>query len=315
MEVEKMITVDDFVSINVSHKMQLKAADYAGCSIHYTYDRMRDHNLLKRLHHIVVGILIEEAFSSWLKSNNVDYAVSGQTHWRKRDSAEFIIRDKLVDVKGAHVYPYSDRRFPQWLLPVDGLVPVDQCADETIYVQAALVAPPKPSRTSPLFIALPPRGWAKQWSRGSQLRLDHSMSSPNDHHLILAGESDRVGKTSTITDYWEHISLENSSSVTDQVFCSLQYLMLAEGFPTSLRVSIEEAQERKVMWSLTSDQWYNLGFESPTVYLLGWGVGNDYKRGKMLPRYSKHQIYYKTRTNNFSVPLSQLNPMNKLLDL
>src|SRR5207245_2358813 len=99
------VAAGDIVSVTPSKEMLERAVEYAGRSIHYTYDRMGYGSVRRRLVRVAVGIVIEEAFERYLVDRGIPFAKSGRTHWRLVDNAEFQTRGMRLDVKGYHVYP------------------------------------------------------------------------------------------------------------------------------------------------------------------------------------------------------------------
>ena len=309
-----MICITDFITIEPSSEILLKAIDYGGRSIHFTYDRMAYGSLLEnRIIRIVVGIVVERAFEDYLREQKINFDISGRTHWRIKDSAEFIINEQKIDIKGYHVYPRPERHFPQWFLPVEGLVPYDQLLKPNspdIFVQAFLVSPQINRSSKHNHIVVFSRSWSNRWREARRIEI----SADNPVKITLHGEGvEGIGKSKYNRCDTSETFLINPGkiSISSTKFSSLQYLSLDGGIKNNVSVKIEN----NGVTNFSQEDWIDVWLDKPAITFAAWGTKEDYKKGQVILPKSQTTLYSGgTRTKNFGQKISNLRPIKELWD-
>lgn len=309
-----MISIDDFVLVHPTGEIQRAAIDYAGRSLHYTYDRMgygpeaRD-----RLIRIAVGIVIEQAFEAYLRQQGIVFDTIGRTHWRSTDKAEFVINDQRIDIKGYHVYPRPGRIFPHWFLDAEGLVPYGQLKGTNapdIYLQAFLVAPQLNSSDQHLFVGVFPKGWCERWREARPVVVRSTAGIQGPVEFVVAGEGpEGVGHPCNFrADTQETFVLSGGSAESQARFSSLQYVAAKRRPQGEVLVSVDRGNTTQIR------EWHDVWFQEPQVYFTGWAAKRDYERsGVYLPKGANTKVYDRTRTGNVLIPIRDLRSLFDLL--
>ena len=295
-----MIQLDDLVQVEVTAAMQRRAITYALRSIHYTYNRMGYADIGRRLPRIVAGIIAEEAVEAYFDRMQFAYEKSGRTHWRKIDVAEFLIGGKRADLKSYHVYPTPKRPIPQWLLEVEGLVPVDQLqrqSQDHVSIQAFLISP-QVNRSATHSYA---QALSKEWADGIeelQLVKIGGLAESGVSRIHLLGEDDEG-------DAQWSISASDSTEIKPR---SIQ-AMLAPAIPES-SITLDAGS---AVCELKPTGWHDLWMDNPDVWLAGWATRDEYLAGEQVPRGAKTAVYTQgTRTENRCLMVPALQPMSLL---
>lgn len=305
-----MVDLNDFITLTPNDQTQLKAINYAARSYYYTYNRMGydKSDLRKRILHIAVGIIIEQAFEKYLQTRSVIYDMSGRTHWRISDVGEFTARNKRIDVKGAHVYPYQDRQFPGWFLDVEGLVPADQVEKSSapdVYVQAFLVAQPVNISSAGKYIALMPQAWA---GIGRPRRISFALAG-DCSSLEFAGETVSRNASGGLSPPQDTSELVQSGDYqSSQQWVSVQYVTSSIVPKCDIIISTTGGEK----YVIRPGNWIDLWLDRPKVYLAGWGSVNDYREARLIPPGTPHRIYQRTRTANYGIPIRNLQSLSEL---
>lgn len=297
--------------------MQRQAIDYAGRSLHYTYNRMDYDKTHSRLIRIAVGVAIEKSLESYLRGQKIPFSACGRTHWRLKDVAEFVIKDQNVDIKGYHVYPKTGRNFPEWFLNAEGLVPQDQLyrsGSPQIYLQAFLVAPRHNESQQHRYVGIFPRGWSRRWPEARIIHLALAGKQKRPFDLTLCGEDVHVvGQPDSANgDIQETILVSpgKDSTPSQTPFSSLQYAATASLPECDVLVTVDRGKTH----TLHTQDWFDLWLQQPCVYFTAWGSKQDYREtGKHLPKGTKTQVYFSTRTPNRSILIRNLRPISELL--
>lgn len=313
-----MSTLNDIVEILPTDAMQTSAIDYAGRSINYTYDRMGySGRIQSRLIRIVVGLINEQVIQAYLDEHHVVYGLTGRTHWRLKDKAEFIVGGRPVDIKGYHVYPAAGRQFPSWFLETETMVPVDQLrrapANE-VYLQVFLVAPQVNRSNAHQFIAIFPIQHSQRWRGPSRVDVEIKQTRAGDITLDLFGENGLAcGQAEHVShDYFESMVCRGDQGTISSVgeFSSLQYARLNQKPQNDIVIRHGAGQEH----TIRSEDWCDLFLDTPSVYLAGWANHHDFVNGTVIPVGTRTRVYTMgTRTPNRSLLVSQLQPISSLL--
>ncbi|WP_102029165.1 hypothetical protein [Salirhabdus sp. Marseille-P4669] len=307
-----MVTVNDFVPIRVTTSMQDAAIEYAGRSLNYTYNRMNYSQARQRLRRIAVGIIMEKAFETYLINSGIPFTTQGRTHWRNPDVAEFYINNRIVDIKGYHVYPNQNRNFPHWFLNVEGLVPYGQLKKingPDTFVQAFLVSPYANNSNQKRFIVTLPKNWTDRWKNVSNVGIQTQPGNFQGITLTMHGEDANIVGTNA-NDLSESFILGNGQKqyLSTNVFSSLQYLN-TDARPThDIILSVNGLKH-----VVKCDHWFDMWLEKPEVTFASWGDRSTYLSGTYLPDGTITQVYTNgTRTKNMSVIVNALNPIREL---
>jgi hypothetical protein len=318
LDINEMVGQEDFVVVDIQSEALLRAIDYAGRSIHFTYDRMQyAGRLSSRLIRIVVGIAIEQAFETYLQKQGVAYGTGGRTHWRTLDTAEFTIDVRRIDIKGYHVYPGSGRIFPHWFLDVEALVPQDQIKRQTApdaYLQAFLVSPQQNHSARRCYTAIFPRPWANRWREPRPVYLTAGKTQSQPVAITLYGEGPDVAGEDRYAhgDVQEEMWLPPAQTIRSHMaFCSLQQITCPAQPAPDLQVQIA-ANGAHIFQSA---DWSDLWLDKPQVTFAAWGSKEDYRSGEPLPRGTRTRLYTGgTRTPNFSRLIRELRPVATLIE-
>ncbi len=309
-----MANVGDFIVLNPTPNMQRMAIDYACRSRYYTFDRMNygSRAMRSRLIRIAAGIQTELCFEDYLRNARIQFDITGRTHWRLRDSAEFNIRNNRVDIKGYHVYPNEQRQFPDWIADAEGLVPVDQlnrANSPNIYIQAFFVSPQMNIGNEHLYVSLFPEGYSRRWTEARSFTVRNH--AEETIYLEVGGETEEgVGISETVDcDQLQNIEVQEGRVHAAQNYSSLQYVLTQTLPKAEVSFSIDEGNTR----TITPNDWIDLRLTDPTIYYAGWGTSSEYSEGEILPVGSKTRVYDGTRTRNYSVGINNLRPLRDLL--
>lgn len=308
-----MISVNDFITLNVSDQTLSEAINYACRSIHFTYDRMNyGSQLYSRLLRVVVGISIEKTFEEFLTANRANYSTEGRTHWRVKDKAEFIVETMRVDIKGYHVYPTNSRHFPDWFMDVEGLVPKDQLLkpeSPDAYLQAFLVSPQVNHSKSHQYVTIFPKIWANRWREPRQVIVDCS----DRVDISVYGESQEAFQRPNTENYdvMESFSLLGTPVDSINKFCSLEYATIQTIPQHPLTVQIFDDGNCQ----FSPSGWIELWLQDPKVTFTGWGLKQDYNSGQIIPLNAHTKIYTGgTRTVNYARLIRDLRPLKDLIN-
>lgn len=304
-----MVRLSDIVSLTPTAAAQRRGIDYAGRSIHYTYDRMHyGRRLRSRLLRIVVGIVIEHAFESYLRSRGRSYHLRGRTHWRSTDRAEFAISGRgNVDIKGCHVYPYRGRNFPDWFLNAEGLVPCGQLKNSRVdaYVQAYLVADRHNHSGTHYHLGVLPEAWGTPQALSGPVEV--VLQRPATHALRI----DLAGEGAGGRDIRERLVVHTGSTRgrSESSFTSLQYV--GSPAPPACNVRVTE-NGSGTSCPLSKAHFHDIWLDSPAVYFAAWGTKQQFEGGTYVERGSRTRVYRRTRTANRSVTIKDLQPLSTL---
>lgn len=310
------LTIADIVALSPQADTQASAIDYAGRSLHFTYNRMQYRDVGNRLIRITVGLMTEMAFESFLIKAGKQVDKRGRTHWREIDRCEFRLGGLKTDVKGYHVYPAAGRPFPQWILDCEALVPVDQLHSHDapdIYCQAFLVAPQRNVSAQHRYVAVLPADWCNVWQHAERIQLCALDANAAPVRLTVCGEQ-IIADASLVrqrVDASEVLSVDAGTPMTTtaSAYCSLQYCWL-DRIPTGA-MGINAGPARRHI--IQTDAWHDLWLDHPKVYLAGWQNKNAFSQATILDIGSRTQVYTGgTRTRNYCLPMRALRAVSRL---
>jgi hypothetical protein len=311
----RILTIDDIVALSPQDATQASAMDYAGRSLHFTYNRMQYGDAAKRLIRITVGVMIEMAFESFLVKAGKLFDKRGRTHWREKDQAEFHIHGQKTDVKGYHVYPSNERQFPHWILACEALVPVDQLHRHDapdIYCQAFLVASQRNTSAQHRYVAVLPADWCNVWHHATPIHIGMLEAQAESLHVHLCGElMVDAGQVPQQVDVSEALSVGAGAPVaaTAAAFCSLQYIWTDQMPAAPMQVAAGPSRRHIIQ----AHEWHDLWLDHPKVYLAGWQDKKAFSQATILEAGSRTHVYTGgTRTRNHCLPIRALHPIASL---
>lgn len=320
-----MVTTSDFITIPFTPDMTQVGIKYACQSLPYTYNRMGG-NRFKRLRRIVAGKAVELAFKRHLNNAEIPHDMLGSTPFTDPDHYDIAIGGRRCDIK-SFMLTHKKRireiyKEPQRLLEAQALVPVDQMKseqliDKDIYIFAFLTALLTPNQEAvkkalaagqPIYmIHALPKKWARpdEWCSLGELAVKSNMASPIKLEL---GGQDKVHKFRT-----EHLILNPQIRVTaKQKFATLSYLY-TPNFPDGMvGVHSSTLDDTYLVEPL---EWHNIWVYGMEIVFGGFITRGEFRQNATrLPVGSRVFQYARTRTENLSVPIQELHPLNELFE-
>ena len=320
-----MLTEKDFVTISYTPDMTQVGIQYARKSLPYTYDRMGG-NRFKRLRRIVAGKAVELAFKRHLNDAEIPHDMLGSTPFTDPDHYDIAIGGRRCDIK-SFMLTYKKRihevrKEPQRLLNAQALVPIDQMknehlTDDDIYVFAFLTALLTPNQDAlkkavaagqPIYmIHALPKKWARpdQWSSLGELAVKSNMA--NSLKLELGGQGAEHKFQS------EHLMLHPQTRVAaKQRFSTLSYLYTPNFPDGTIGLHSSTMDETYLVDPL---DWSNIWVYGMDIIFGGYITRGEFrKNATRLSVGSRVFQYARTRTENFTLPILDLHPLNELFE-
>ena len=320
-----MIKTSDFITLKYTPDLTRAGIAYACRSLPYTYDRMGG-SLFNRLRRIVAGVAVELAFRRHLNNTEVPHDSLGATPFTNPDRYDIAIGGRRCDIK-SFMIAHKDRirlirQEPHQLLAAQALVPVDQIAsdhliDDDLYVFAFLTTLITPNHQSlqqaldanqPVYLihALP-KAWSRPEPWGSFGTLVLKSDSSQAVKLELGGQ-DADHKFLT-----EQIILNpRERSKTRQEFYTLSYLYTPRLPDGILGVHCPKLKDTQLIKPIT---WGNIWVYGLEIIFTGYITRGEFRKKTIrLPEGSRVLQYSRTRTENFTLPISDLYPLKDLFD-
>ena len=320
-----MISSSDLITLPYTPDLTRAGIDYACRSLHYTYDRMGG-SPFDRLRRIAAGVAVEIAFRRLLSERCIPYDTQGNTPFTDPDRYDICIGGRRCDIKSFQIFKKDEirkiRKNPDYLMGATALVPLDQLEagrmqSSDLYIFAFITALVTHSRGEldkamaagqPVYMLHPlPANWAqpKRWESLGKLALKSEASSPLSLEIGGQGVDRRFQR--------EQITLSPQSPVQARGdFYTLAYLHASER-PDG-RLSLIGPRYRHVYTIVPAD-WDNIWVYGMEIILAGYMTCGEYRRkAQPLPAGNRVLQYARTRTANMSLPLSELRPLDDLLD-
>jgi len=320
-----MIAVSDFLRIPFTHDLTEGGIAYANRSLPHTYDRMGG-SPPDRLRRIVAGVAVELAFRRYLVRQNIPFDIKGATPFTDPDHYDVSLGGHRCDIK-SFLISHRDqinrlRTNPELILKAQALVPLDQYSadghsDGDLYIFAFLTG----------LIASAPGDLQKAVAANQPTYLIHTMpkswirpqSWVSLGPLALKSESDRT------------LNLEIGGQDASRVFtmCRLALppltrLVVREDFHSLAYIHIESkptarlgiySPTRQETYLVEPGAWSNIWVYGIDIFLTGWIVRAEFRRRAALIHEGSRVFQYdQTRTKNLAVPVSDLKPMDELLE-
>jgi len=320
-----MITEKDFITLPYTPDMTQAGIKYARKSLAYTYDRMGG-NRFKRLRRIVAGKAVELAFKRHLNNAEIPHDMLGSTPFTDPDHYDIAIGGRRCDIKSfmlTHKKRIREvRKAPQRLLGAQALVPVDQIksdqlTDDDIYVFAFLTALLTPNQDAlikavaagqPIYmIHTLPKKWARPDSWGSLGELAVKSNMANSLKLEFGGQGAEHKFQS------EHLMLHPQTRMAaKQQFSALSYLY-TPNFPDGtigLHSSVIDD-----IYLVDPLDWNNIWVYGMEIIFGGYITRGEFRQNATrLSVGSRVFQYARTRTENFTLPIQELHPLNELFE-
>ncbi|MEA3349729.1 MAG: hypothetical protein U9Q82_03825 [Chloroflexota bacterium] len=320
-----MITPADFITVPYTPDMTRGGIAYACKSLHYTYNRMGS-SAFKRLRRIAAGIAVELAFRRYLTQERIPHGNLGATPFTDPDKYDIEIGGRRCDIK-SFIFSYKKRirlihNEPGCLLDAAALVPVDQIAsahlyDKDLYIFAFLTALFTPNQhklqkairaNQPIYLihSLPEK-WARRKNMTPLGKLVLKSAASQSIEVKLGGQNHQQTAIS------EQVILKPEERVTvEKEFCSLHYLhtpTLPDG-PVGVHSPI--LKETHVIAPI---EWGNIWVYGLRIIFTGYMTRGEFRqRAKNLSAGSRVFQYPRTRTDNLSLPISELHSLTKLFE-
>jgi hypothetical protein len=318
-----MVTISDFITIPYTPDMTQAGIKYACQSLPYTYDRMGG-NRIKRLRRIVAGKAVELAFKRYLNQREIPHDMLGSTPYTEPDHYDIAIGGRCCDIKSFVLTQKKRireiRQSPQRLLDAQALVPVDQLknehfTDDDIYIFSFLSALITPNQRSlekaanaqqPLYMlhALPKR-WARpeKWATLGKLAVKSNME--NQVKLEFGGQNEQH-KFQT-----EHLILNPKTRMhVKQPFTTLSYLHTPNFPEGTIGIHSSALDETYLVEPL---EWSNIWIYGLEIVFCGYMTRGEFrKKATRIGVGCRVFQYARTRTENLSLPIRNLHPLNTL---
>ena len=320
-----MVTTSDFITLAYTPDMTQAGIKYACQSLPYTYDRMGG-NRFDRLRRIVAGKAVELGFKRYLNNEKIPHDMLGTTPFTDPDHYDIAIGGRCCDIKSYMVTQKKRisqiRSHPQQLLEAQALVPVDQMGsdhltEDDIYIFAFLTALITPNQSTlqqalaaeqPLYMlhALPKK-WARpeNWRSLGELAVKSNMDTSIKMEL---GGQDEQHKFQT-----EHLILKpRMRSTTKKPFATLNYLHTPNFPDGTIGVYSTTLEEAYLVEPL---EWRNIWIYGLEIVFCGFMTRGEFReKATRLGAGSRVFQYAQTRTENLSLPIRNLHPLNELFE-
>jgi hypothetical protein len=318
-----MISEADFIQIDYTPDMTLAGIKYACQSLPYTYDRMGG-NQVKRLRRIIAGKGVELAFKRHLNQHQIPHDMLGSTPFTDPDHYDIAIGGRCCDIKSFLLTQKERirqiRENPQQILEAEALVPVDQInsqhfSPEDIYIFAFLMALLTPNQKTiaeaitanqPIYLIYAlPKTWSKpaQWGSLGQLAVKSNASVPIK--LELGGQNQqRQFQT-------KQIMLQPKKRKVIRVdFSTLNYLYTPNLPDGTIGIHSSGLDETVLVDPIS---WGNIWVYGMEIIFAGYMTRAEFRqKATRISAGSRVFQYLRTRTENFSIPIQQLHPLDEL---
>jgi hypothetical protein len=319
-----MLTPPDLVSLPYTPDLTESGIAYACRSLAYTYDRMGG-SPVDRMRRIVAGVAVELAFRHHLGEQGVPFDVLGATPFTDPDHYDVSLGGHRCDVKSYLISRRRQialvRRDPGLLLQAPALVPIDQYTAEghkpdDIYLFAFLLGVVAASQEDmnkalaagkPAYLIHPmPDTWARPsgWVPLNKLALK---SECDQTITVEIGGQDRERRFATRT---LDLPPRTRIPVPDEWY-SLAYVRALT--KPEARIGLHSPMRGDV-YLIPPIDWGNIWVYGMNIFLAGWISREDFRRKAYVLNAGMPTFqYYRTRTKNLAVSLSELEPLAPLL--
>ncbi len=321
-----MLTPDEIIHLPYSPDLTQAGLAYACRSLPYTYNRMGG-SPLERLRRITAGKAVELAFRRCLDAQAVPYDTLGVTPFTEPDRYDAALGGRRCDVKSFLVNQKNKihllQTHPEILLQASALVPVDQLesdhvADTDLFIFAFIsgLTTPRPEDVQralqarqPVYLIYPlPAAWShpQGWNSMGAITLKTNADGP----LIveLGGQNQRREYQSEV------LTLPPSKAVRTQLdFYSLAFLHTPHLPQAKIGLHCPAVSQEPLI--LSESLWGNIWVYGVEILLAGYITRAEFRqRAQMLPAASRVFQYARTRVKNYTLPISELEPLADLFE-
>jgi len=320
----------------------LKGMEYAKTSWKYTYNRMGESSITKRLERIALGLGIgEPAFKYFLNNEKIKFDLSGRTLWYQSDLNDFMVNSLKIDAKVHFLnedYKFVQKNFisktekdkiNHILNNCYCLVPSGKTGQLNKDIYCFVLAEGKwvtkdrldlftNYQTSNLEVVH--LFWDYKWTNnntnktksdfdpnGKKLgKLKITKADPNDNiKFKLYGTSRHTEFYSEIIEIKKGEKFKYTKGEFDNVFSCSQLLK-----EPKKQIIVES---EKINFSEPIDNWKKLKFQCSKISILGFTSKKDLQiKGISVPRYHKESGFYSdTGTPNLKIKTKDLMPMSE----
>jgi hypothetical protein len=318
-----MLTTTDLVRLPFTPNLTQAGIAYACRSLAFTYDRMGG-SPHERLRRIAAGVAVELAFKRHLSAQEVPFDTLGMTPFTDPDHYDVALGGRRCDLKSFLLFEkdaiHSLRQDPGWLLEAAALVPSDQLAsdhfqEKDLYLFAFAAARVTRTRSElervlqsgqPVCFVYPfPAAWSRPTSWNSLGDLALKSEAEESLSLELGGQGvDRSFQA-------ERLQLPPRLRVpAGREYYSLSYLRA--GHIPAGRVGLHSPTLKKTHL-VAPKAWDNIWVYGLEITLAGYmPCGEFRRRSRALPAGSRVRQYPRTRTENHTLSIAELYPLNDL---
>ena len=318
-----MLSSTDLLRLPYTPDLIEGGAAYAHRSITYTFNRAGS-SPYDRLRHIVANVAMELAFRRYLSQQNYPFEVKAAAPFTDRERYDVTLGGRRCDIKSyliSHRAQIAEmRRDPSVLLTAPALVPSDQHASDghlrnDLYIfgfLAGLVAASQTDLKKVIETKQPhylihamPEAWCKpvNWNPLGTLTL----KSDSAQELLV----EITGQNKAREMMRSAISLPPKTKVAvDESFYSISSLHIRRLAEARVGIRCDAIKEAHV---IQPAEWGNIWVYGLEIFLAGWLSYEEFgRRAVALPPNAKVFQYQHTRVKNLLLPVSSLNPMQKL---
>ena len=339
-----MVNASDIVELPISNDSFAAGLHYAALSWAATFNRMGFGDPYKRLEKILIGVVVENEFIHYLKTNHVKYDLTGRTEWYKADRYDIGIKDVPVDIKSTFIdltSSYIKKKYREnpskfdWFLNCQALVPMSQfnCSEER-RIDKNYLFPflegyfSQSTMAAPLVHIFWDYRWLrkKEYAGGSPERLMIGYSNPDKNARIRI-----YGTTEPEKSCIEDIPLSSKHVLSQNKFYEVfSVVWIGDDLPigrvtirrdqTTLREVINNTCDFSIERIIGAEKptivnnWRSLKLYDSKLFLLGWISDDDFRlNGNQIDKYSRDvEQYQGTLVDNWGCLISDLEPISSI---
>jgi len=320
-----MIDVRDFIHLPYTPDLNEGGIAYALRSLSYSFDRAGS-SPYDRLRRTVASVAVELAFRRYLSGQNIPFEVKGAAPFTDPDRYDVTLGGRRCEIKAfliSHLEQTDEmKRNPAVLLDAPALVPSDQHAAEgrsenDLYLFAFVSGHIAASRDDlrkvaeskqpHYFLHVMGEEWRKplNWNPLGPLAL----KSESEEEMLIEINGQAEGREFVT----RLLSLPPQTRVLmEDPFYSLTSVHV-HCLPKA-RLGIR-CEARKETYLISHLEWGNIEVYGVDIFLVGYlSRGEFRRRAAALPPNSRVFQYNRTHVKNLAVPVSDLQPLNRLFE-
>ncbi len=320
-----MLSLSDLIHLPYTSDLTEGGISYACRRLACTSNRMGD-SAMDQLRYRVADVAVELAFRRYLRERAVPFHVLGTTPFTQPDHFDVALGGHRCIVQSSLITRRRQitqfRHEPGSLLQAPALVPIDECASEEhkpddLYLFAFLLGLVASGQTDerkaiaagqPIFLMhLLPDTWARplHWSPLGKLALKSECGKPI---MVEIGGQDEERNFITAT-----LELPpRQRMLVEKDFHSLAYIHVQRR--PEARIGIHSPLQGEP-YLVPTHAWSNLWVYGMDIILTGWLTHEEFHRKvKVFNAGARAFQVDRTGVKNLRVPLSELNPLGRLLE-